>query len=141
MKRSRSALRGVMVALALLAGGVVLAETAQALTTLRYCGKTVAPRTKCDESPDRHTYDRNTVNAVQGRANAFESKCEKMTWWNNEGDVWSRRCRAGSLSVSGHYLDTSPMTEPTLPNDRHLLKVYVGNDHWDHMYIYGVGAY
>lgn len=138
MRRRRVA-PACIAALAATLAGLSAGSIAQATTTIRYCSQTVAPYTKCPDSPNRHTYDTNTVNAVQGRANAWESKCEKMTWWSDENDIFSRRCRAGSLSVSGSWSDRSFTC--CEPNDRHLLKVYVGNDFFDYMYIYGVGAY
>ncbi len=75
-------------------------STSHAIYTLTYCERTVAPMTKCADLPPRHSYDQNNANGVQGRDNAFANKCEKMSWWANESEVWSQRCEA-KLSVVG----------------------------------------
>lgn len=134
----------VLVALvALMSAQAATAERADALNVVGYCEKVVPPRTKCSDSPARHTYDNNTANGVQGRNNAFGRKCEKMTWWSNERELWSRRC-ASRLSVTGYWYDGADGIPDCNcgPNTEWLLKVWVGNDLSDgYMYLDGRGAY
>ena len=128
------------VASALAFAAVGAATGVQALTTQSYCLRTVAPMTKCPDTLPRHTFDQNTANGEQGRNNAFANKCEKITWWDNEGEVWSRRCEA-KLSVTGRWNDNFDPGDPA-PNTDALLMVYCGNNiNYGYMYLRCVGAY
>lgn len=136
---SRAALFIAVGLCAMVLSAAIRPADAAAYTVVHYCQRTVGPMTKCSEASPRHSYTYNTANGVQGRENAFANKCQKITYWDDEVDVWSRTCATG-ISVGGRWDDWSGQWMGDNPG--YLLRGYVGNNiNYGHMYLDGAGAY
>lgn len=91
--------------------------------TVYYCGLDVGPRSSCNDPQDRHTYEENIASSLNGHW----PMCEKIFAWNDESDIWSRRC-ADRINVRGSWCDSMFNCTDFNENTQYLLKVKVGND-------------